>query len=160
MPGLRSDRLSPVKGTGRWRGPEGAGCCFPFGNLTALSGARPELFSSLFLHRKRRNALADHDIVPTFSWTRLLRSRTVFFCSGEREQELREAGVFRVAREQKAKRLCFDAVCSELLVGSRTLMIDLACGFDEQPAQDILERRYSDRMRASLCPAEQLRSRG
>ena len=60
MPGLRSDRLSPVKGTGRWRGPEGAGCCFPFGNLTALSGARPELFSSLFLHRKRRNALADH----------------------------------------------------------------------------------------------------
>ena len=78
MPGLRSDRLSPVKGMGRWQGPEEAGSVF-FGKLAADSGAEPELFSSLFLHRKRRNVLAVHDIVPTFSWTRWFRSRTVFF---------------------------------------------------------------------------------
>ena len=57
--GPRSDRLSPVKGMGRWQGPEEAGSVF-FGKLAADSGAEPELFSSLFLHRKRSNVLADH----------------------------------------------------------------------------------------------------
>ena len=86
---------------GRWQGPEEAGSVF-FGKLAADSGAEPELFSSLFLHRKRSNVLADHDIVPTFSWTRWFRSRTVFFCSGERKQELREA-VFRVQPESRKR---------------------------------------------------------
>ena len=46
MPGLRSDRLSPVKGMGRWKGSVAGLGLYPI--LRSVAG--PELLSSLFLH--------------------------------------------------------------------------------------------------------------